>query len=233
MKIHSLKSYIPGLFIVVLVVLGILLRIEQLESGRKFFSMSPWLPKYFFLGMLTASIALIFTAIFYRRWMMRFFALLLPVVLIVSIGWNASRLFTPASRRWNFKPLPSNTFLDLAQHCQNKLGVKLIYITIENFYQGKTLIVAPVFLETEGLTVEELKSFGGLKDVTIVNYDPNLSEQEKNDVMLTANTVIEADSGTTYIFVVDDSNLSDRLVLTRYEREVLFVPLHFLQDREY
>ena len=198
---------------------------------------------------LSLSIVIALSIIFREKFWHRFGSWLFPILLGVLIIFN---LFSfPAINQpyfnWAYQGhlqrLPSNQLIDLFQTSGSPLRADWIYPFVEDYYQGRKLLIPENLTDSLELNQERLLSQSRLAVVETIAFNGELTKDEV-EMLLDLETVsiptrvlnsegnITKEQGDVYHFVLGEKDASVPVLLLKHENQFFFVPLDHVPEKE-
>lgn len=179
---------------------------------------------WFYLGLFLAGGFLSLYALSFNRFVVRLTALLFSLLLIacimLNLVWYSKTVY---GSWWGLERRSSNSLADLI-YASGRLDDFLVYTIIHDYYKEKTLIVSPGALDEAGLESDRLQNWGRLANIETQSYQPNLTEQEAQELLQLNHIEIELENGEPYFFIIESLETIDTVKLVNYKDQKFIVP---------
>jgi hypothetical protein len=128
--------------------------------------------------------------------------------------------------------LPSNKLIDLLENSVSPPRKVWIYALVEDYYQGRVLLISNDISSSLDLSLERLKVQGQLADVRTSLYQVKPSADAMKHVLSMEYFDLNTIDGGVFTFVTGGADSTSPLLLFMYEDQYYFVPEDLLPDME-
>jgi hypothetical protein len=164
----------------------------------------------------------------------RVFPLLLAALVLfnlISFSFINQAYIHPAYRG-HLERLQSNELIDLLENSASPPRKVWIYALVEDYYQGRVLLVPEELLDSLDLSQERLQAQGQLADLKTIDYQVKPTAEDMQQILSREYFDLNTIDGGVFTFVIEGADSNVPLLFFKYGNQHYFVPEDLLSDLE-